>query len=215
MIKYEPYEGITEEEFDKAPLSKMLLSDGKSENIWIKRVKGKIVLCNSAVAFHPFPTWGLVLDSGSLSEVITIKESEPSVLRVVKFRFDALKEEKFILEDGSVNPDYKDPNIQEHGPEEHEVCIGGFYLYEDQLLALQNATEFRTQMRGESERDVMRKDPIKFAYPLRAAIHDMDTLRERKYHSYMFYYDTRNGSLDDVCTVYVNWSRFKVEQKTN
>lgn len=206
MVKYERHEPI--EGLDDINPTKILLRDGGEmpENIWCKRAGGHVVLMNHALAFHPFPSWGLVMPAAASLDAKPIKDADPSVLRVIPEAYDNMVALGFILADGTINPDYRDPSEIDHAPEnEFEVEIGGFYLYDGERLESAKSMNALAVSMAEGGTEKFRllyktgREPLmvyKLEIPLRWAL--SKKTEDPRYNAYTCYYDTRNGSLDGV-----------------
>ena len=62
MLQYR--KGEQKEKLEELPTLKInLVMNGESEGIWVKQGPTYVVLQNAALAFYPFPSWGVVFPS--------------------------------------------------------------------------------------------------------------------------------------------------------
>jgi hypothetical protein len=93
------------------PLLKVNLLDrnGDPEGIWVRQADDHVVLQNFALAFYPFPSWGVVLPSdnppGDRRETIdaTVLMQGPMELPLHPEAWDSLRADGLIDEDGTLD----------------------------------------------------------------------------------------------------------------
>ena len=97
---------------NKTPLEGMTLGKAKlvvngqdPENIWVKKDGDKMYLQNHALAFYPFPSWGLELPNGSSADVGKLRGESPddTVMTVHPEAYEHIKE--YLDADGNLKAD--------------------------------------------------------------------------------------------------------------